>query len=96
MKAVARRVPIQEACLPPVNFADHCYLGVIDYSALKDELNFNVPAWNTLPNSGNAPVALWGLLLQKSRRVCFYFFFRILSSRPRLRYSTSSMKCLIR
>ena len=96
MKAGARRVPIQEACLSRVKFQRCLYLCVIACFAEKADLEFNVPAWNTLPNSGNMSVVLWGWLLQKSRRVCFYFFFRILNSRPRLRYSTSSMKCLIR
>lgn len=54
MKASARRVPFQEAYVPRVNFARHFYLGVIDCSALKDELDFNVPAWDTLPKSGKS------------------------------------------
>lgn len=96
MKAGARHVPFQEACVSRVNFAHRFYLRAIGFFVEKEELDFHVPAWDTLPKSGNAPVVLWDLLLQKSSRFCFYFFFFILNSRPRLRYSTSSMKCLIR
>jgi hypothetical protein len=96
MKAGARHVPFQEACLPRVNFAHRFYLRAIACFVERDELESYVPAWDTLPKTGNASVVLWGWLLKKSRHVCFYFFFRIRNSRPRFRYSTSSMKCLMR
>ncbi len=64
MKAGARHVPFQEACVSRVNFAHRFYLRAIGFFVEIVELNFNVPAWNTLPNSGNASVVLWGLLLQ--------------------------------
>jgi len=66
MKAGARHVPFQEACLPRVNFAHRFYLRVIACFVEKAELEFNVPAWDALPKTGNASVVHWGLLLQKS------------------------------
>jgi hypothetical protein len=89
-------VPIQEACESPVNFPHRFHLAAIGFLPLDDELEFYVPAWDTHPKTGNVSVFLWGLLLMKASRACYYFFFLILNSRPRLRYSTSSMRCLIR
>ena len=96
MQAGARHVPFQEACVSRVNFAHRFHLGAIVFLLLNDELEFHVPAWDTLPKTGNVSVFLRGLLLMKAKLACYYFFFRILSSLPRLRYSTSSIKCLIR
>jgi hypothetical protein len=56
MKAGARRVPIQEACVSRVNFPSLSHLRAIGCFVEKAELESNVPAWDTLPNSGKASI----------------------------------------